>query len=177
MLWKKCELLLQEDLDVATDWQSTAGELCWILKSYGSHCIVRWLFSTMQNCDFSQVYTSGTIWVIGLKFSMFYKAHSRHHKCVILGKIWSCLNYVDPKFNFYPSIMTSLGNYCNITAQTVVQNYRKGYVFRHLSANYCCVKQPEFPFLTFLKLKSIAPHILALRRAYIPGIIQQPCTV
>jgi len=22
--------------------------------------------------------------------------------------------------------MTSLGNYCNITAQTVVQNYRKG---------------------------------------------------
>lgn len=130
-----------------------------IKELYGSHCIVRWLFSTMQNRDFSQVYISGTIWVIGLKFSMFYKAHSRHRKCVILGKIRSCLNYVGPKFNFYPSIMTSLGNYCSITAQTVVQNYIKVYVFRHLSANYCRVKLPEFPFLTFLKLKSIAPHI------------------
>lgn len=98
---KKCELLLQEDLDVATDWQSTAGELCWILKSHGSHYIVRWFCSTMQNCDFSQVYTTGTIWVIGSKFSMFYKEYSRCHKGVMLGKIWSCLNYVGPKFNFF----------------------------------------------------------------------------
>lgn len=129
----------------------------------------------MQNCDFSQVYISGTIWVIGLKFSMFYKAYSRHRKCVILGKIRSCLNYVGPKFNFYPSIMTSPGNYCSITAQTVVQNYIKAYVFRHLSANYCRVKLPEFPFLTFLKLKSIAPHIFGIaQRIYTR---QQPCTV
>lgn len=106
---------------------------------------------------------------------MFYKAHSRHHKCVILGKIRSCINYVGPKFNFYPSIMTSLGNYCSITAQTVVQNYIKVYIFRHLSANYCRVKLPEFPFLTFLKLKSIAPHIFGVaQRIYTR---QQPGTV
>lgn len=47
---------------------------------------------------------------------MFYKEYSRHHKGVMLGKIWSRLNYVDPKYNFYLSIMTSLGNYYSITA-------------------------------------------------------------
>lgn len=90
---------------------------------------------------------------------MSYKAQSRHRKCVTLGGIRSCLNHVDPKFNFYPSIMTSLGNYCNIP---VVQNYRKGHIFRRCSANYCGVKQPEFPFLTLLKLKSTAPHIFGI---------------
>lgn len=49
-----------------------SGRLCWILKSDGSPCIVRWLFSTMQNCDFSQVDISGTIRVISLKFRYIY---------------------------------------------------------------------------------------------------------
>lgn len=48
------------------------GGLCWILKSDGSPCVVRWLFSTTQNCDFSQVDISGTIRVISLKFRFYF---------------------------------------------------------------------------------------------------------
>lgn len=43
-----------------------------MLKSDGSPCVGRWLFSTIQNCDFSQVDISGTIRVISLKFRFFF---------------------------------------------------------------------------------------------------------